>query len=91
MRTRVSRRVIPWTLTALAAGHTASAFACAVCYGKSDAPMAQGMNWGIMVLLAIIGVVLSGVAGFFVYLSKRPALLPGAPGDKPLEPPTRKA
>ncbi len=45
--------------------------ACAACYGKSDAPMAQGMNWGILSLLAIIGLVLAGVASFFVYLSRR--------------------
>jgi len=25
--------------------------ACAACYGQSDAPMAHGMNWGIMSLL----------------------------------------
>lgn len=91
MKMRVSKRVIPLTLAVLAASHTATAFACAVCYGKSDAPMAKGMNWGIMVLLAIIGVVLSGVAGFFVYLAKRPALLPDSPGAEPPEPPTRKA
>ena len=45
--------------------------ACAACYGQSDAPMAQGMNWGIMSLLVIIGLVLAGVASFFVFLSKR--------------------
>lgn len=91
MKMRLNRRVIPLVLALLAATHTATAFACAVCYGKSDAPMAKGMNWGIMVLLAIVGIVLSGVAGFFVYLAKRPALLPGTPAAEPLEPPTRKA
>lgn len=48
-----------------------AALACAACYGASDAPMAKGMNWGILSLLAIIGVVLSGVASFFVYLGVR--------------------
>lgn len=75
-------------LVALAvASHSATAFACAVCYGKSDAPMAKGMNWGILVLMAIIGVVLSGIAGFFVYLAKRPALLPDNPETEPGDPP----
>ena len=33
--------------------------------------MAQGMNWGILSLLAVIAVVLGGVAAFFVYLAKK--------------------
>ena len=45
--------------------------ACSACFGQSDAPMAQGMNWGIISLLAIIGMVLAGVAGFFVFLARR--------------------
>jgi heme/copper-type cytochrome/quinol oxidase subunit 2 len=52
--------------------------ACAACYGQSDAPMARGMNWGIMSLLAIIGLVLMGVAGFFVYLTRRAAAVQSA-------------
>ena len=42
--------------------------ACTACYGQSDSPMAQGMNWGIMSLLAVIGCVLAGIASFFVYV-----------------------
>jgi heme/copper-type cytochrome/quinol oxidase subunit 2 len=48
-----------------------SAFACATCYGASDSPLAQGMNWGIMVLLGFIGVVLVAVSSFFVYIVRR--------------------
>jgi type IV secretory pathway VirB2 component (pilin) len=33
--------------------------------------MAQGMNWGIMTLLVVIGCVLAGIASFFVYLGWR--------------------
>ena len=47
------------------------ASACAACYGQDSGPMAQGMNWGIFSLLAIIVSVLLGVAGFFVYLANR--------------------
>ena len=47
--------------------------ACAACYGQSDSPMAQGMNWGIMSLLVVVGTVLGGVAAFFVYLARRAA------------------
>jgi len=56
---------------AAAALQPASAWACSACFGKSDSAMAQGMNWGIFSLLAVIGVVLGGVTSFFVYLGKR--------------------
>jgi hypothetical protein len=55
----------------LAAMQAHPVWACAACYGQSDAPMAQGMNWGILSLLGIIVLVLGGVAGFFVYLARR--------------------
>ena len=48
-----------------------SAFACAACYGASDSPLAQGMNWGIMVLLGFVGFVLLSVTSFFVYIVRR--------------------
>ena len=48
-----------------------SVLACSACYGQSDSPMAQGMNWGIFSLLAIVVTVLGGIAGFFVYLARR--------------------
>lgn len=48
-----------------------SLHACATCYGASDSPMAQGMNWGIMTLLVVIGCVLGGIVSFFVYIGWR--------------------
>jgi hypothetical protein len=50
-----------------------SLFACAACYGQSDSAMAKGMNFGIFTLLGVVVTVLGGIAGFFVYLSKRAA------------------
>ena len=50
--------------------------ACATCYGASDSPMAQGMNWGIMTLLAVVGCVLAGITSFFVYLGWRSSRFP---------------
>ena len=47
------------------------AMACAACFGKSDSPMAQGMNAGIYALLGVIGTVLCGAATFFVFLARR--------------------
>ena len=41
--------------------------------------MAKGMNWGILSLLAVIGVVLGGVVSFFVYLAKRSATVAADP------------
>jgi heme/copper-type cytochrome/quinol oxidase subunit 2 len=46
-------------------------FACATCFGKSDAPMAQGMNWGIFTLLGVIVTVLATIATFFVYIIRK--------------------
>jgi hypothetical protein len=40
--------------------------------------MAEGMNWGILSLLAIVVAMLGGVAGFFVFLARRSA--PVVPG-----------
>ena len=53
----------------------ASASACASCFGKSDSPMAHGMNAGIFTLLFVIGSVLLSVAIFFLYLLRRAARL----------------
>jgi hypothetical protein len=51
----------------------ATARACAVCYGQSDSPMARGLNGGIASLLAVVLVVLIGIAGFFFFLARRAA------------------
>jgi len=55
-------------------------FACAACFGQSDSAMAAGMNWGILSLLGMIGVVLGGVAGFFVFLARKAAAAAAAEG-----------
>jgi hypothetical protein len=43
-------------------------FACAACYGRSDSPLAYGMNWGILTLLGVILTVLTCFAVFFVHV-----------------------
>jgi len=50
-----------------------SAFACSACFGRSDSPLAAGMNAGIFALLFVIGCVLLSIAGFFVFLVRRSA------------------
>ena len=58
-----------------------AAFACPVCFGQSDSPMAQGVNMGIYVLLGITGGVLAAFATFFIYLIRRARLFAGDPAD----------
>ena len=45
-------------------------FACAACYGKSDSPLASGMNWGIFTLMGVILTVLTCITLFFVHVSR---------------------
>ncbi len=52
---------------ALAVLAPAPLFACAACYGKSDSPLASGMNWGIFTLLGVVTTVLTCIALFFVH------------------------
>ncbi len=58
---------------ALALVTKSSVLACATCYGASDSPLAQGMNWGIATLLGVIASVLAGVVAFFVHVGVRAA------------------
>ena len=55
-------------LLAAAALAPSPLFACAACYGKSDSPLAHGMNWGIFTLMGVILTVLTCVALFFVHV-----------------------
>jgi hypothetical protein len=53
--------------------HADAARACAACYGKSDSPLAQGMNWGIFSLLGVVVTVLGGIACCGIFLARRAA------------------
>ena len=66
-----------FTLLVLAAPR--AAFACPVCFGQSDSPMAWGVNMGIVVMLAVTGGVLAGFATFFVHLMRRAHLAADPP------------
>jgi len=59
-----------------------SLFACATCYGASDSPLAQGMNWGIMTLLVIVFSVMCGIVGFFVHVGRRSKQLSNLSGQQ---------
>ena len=56
-------------LTVVAAPRTA--FACPVCFGQSDSPMASAANLSILVMLIITVGVLAAFASFFIVLVRR--------------------
>ena len=57
----------------------AKIFACATCYGGDiDSPMADGMNWGIFTLLAVVGTVLGTFLTFLIYAIRKSEALNAA-------------
>jgi hypothetical protein len=78
----------PWpALWAMMVVHfSAVAHACATCYGRSDAPMAQGMNFGIFSLLAVVLLIWAGVITFFLFIARRAAKFPIAGTPQEPEP-----
>jgi hypothetical protein len=56
---------------ALSAFAPSPLFACAACYGRSDSPLATGMNWGIFTLLGVVVSVLSCFGGFLIFIVRR--------------------
>ena len=83
---RINRTLI-LSLAFFLASHP-TVWACAACYGKSDSAMARSLNASIFTLMGVVGVVLSGAASFFVFLSKRAAAMAAAEqsGDSPSQP-----
>ncbi len=45
--------------------------ACAVCYGAPEAAQTKGMNLGIVTMLGVTGVVLSGFGGMIFCFARR--------------------
>jgi hypothetical protein len=83
---KISRKlfkIIPAAL-GLAALAPSPLFACAACYGKSDSPLASGMNWGIFTLLGVVVTVLISIASFFIFIIRKEAML----AEKNLSPET---
>ncbi len=51
-----------------------SAWACPVCIGgAATGDMLRGMNMGVLSMLLVVAGMLSGFAGFFIYLMRRSA------------------
>jgi len=74
----LNRRWLPAMLLALSLSGAQTLQACAVCYGEPGSPLALGLSWGIASLLAVVMLVLGGIACFFFYLAKRAARLSAA-------------
>ena len=53
------------------------ALACAVCYGDPNSAMTQGAQAGVLVLLGVVGVVLTGFASLLIFWMRRAAHLEG--------------
>lgn len=62
-----------------------AAFACPVCFGQSDSPMASAANLSILVMLIIVGGVLAGFASFFIYLMRRARMFADDAAGRPAE------
>jgi hypothetical protein len=76
-------RALLTALVVALADHPQALHACAACAGRSDSAMAQGMNWGIFSLLAVIVAVLGSIAGFFIFLARRSAAAAAVPAQSP--------
>ena len=50
---------------------TVNVSACPVCMGAKDSPMTAGMNMAILTMLGIIGSVLMGFIGIFIFMRRR--------------------
>ncbi|MGB7748816.1 MAG: hypothetical protein WBN75_16190 [Verrucomicrobiia bacterium] len=68
------RKLLKATLAAFAGAIAivpSSLLACAACTGRTDSPLAVGMNWGIVTLLGFVLSVLICVVVFFVHVARR--------------------
>ena len=51
------------------------ALACSVCYGDPNSAMTQGAQAGVLVLLGVVGVVLTGLGSLLLFWMRRAAQL----------------
>ena len=54
---------------------TQPALACSVCYGDPDSAMSQGIQAGLLVLLGVVVMVLTGIASLMIFWMRRAAYL----------------
>lgn len=69
-----------------------AALACPVCFGQNDSAMGNAIQLGVILMLGVVAVVLTGFASFIVHLTRRARLfavdVPGlADGGRAVGPP----
>ena len=67
----MKRAFFTWMLLALLLAAPRAAYACPVCFGANDSPLAWAVNVGVFVMLGVVAAVLAGFAAFIVYLARR--------------------
>jgi hypothetical protein len=67
----VKGKALSVLLTVLLLAAPRAAFACPVCFGENDSPMALAVNMGIIAMLVVVAGVLGAFASFFIYLMRR--------------------
>ena len=65
-----------------------AAWACPVCFGQSDSPLANATNLGIIAMLVVVAGVLSCFAAFIVHLNRRARLVADGVAPTTVEAPT---
>ncbi len=70
----MTQRLVALAVTLALVAAPRVALACPVCFGQSDAPLAQAINSGVIIMLGFVAAVLSGFAAFMVYLYRRAKL-----------------
>lgn len=73
-------------LVMFAALSPAKLLACATCYGASDEPMAEGMNWAILTLGVVITTVLGAFLTFLIYVIRKSEAMEGLANKQSPEP-----
>ena len=68
-------KMLPAAAVLALAAMPSAARACAACYGRTDSPLADGINWGIFTLLIVVTGVLGGFVAMFVYFARRAAAI----------------
>jgi hypothetical protein len=65
-------RTLLLTIVLLAAPR--AALACPACFGQNDTPLGNAIKGGVILMLVLVGLVLTGFAAFIVNLNRRARL-----------------
>jgi len=71
MKSQQLRVLVTATMVTLVMAAPRVLLACAVCYGAPEAAQTKGMNLGIVTMLGVTGVVLSGFGGMIFCFARR--------------------